>query len=161
MTRTVAALAAVAFLLAAAGPSLARDDAALKSAAEAYVRHPAVQHMLDDTWSVETMRSAIVAQLKAHGKSLRGDQVEALTRIVHEELNRIRPQFEALLTDAVVETFALEEIRALNRFLGTELGARAMTKTGSMMRSFYARGAPLLGRMSRRIVSRVQAELPQ
>ena len=160
MTRTIAALAAAALLLTAA-PSLARDDRALKSAAEAYVRHPAVQRMLDDTWSVETMRSAIVAQLKAHGKSLRGDQVETLTRIVHEELSRIRPQFEALLTDAVIEAFVLEEIRALNRFLDTDLGARAMTKTGSVMRSFYARGAPLLGGMSRRIVSRVQAELPQ
>ncbi len=160
MTRIVAALAATAMLLTAA-PSLARDDAALKAAAAAYVRHPAVQRMLDDTWSADTMRAAIVAQLKAHGKTLRGDQVETLTRIVHEELSRVRPQFETLMTDAVLATFALEEIRALNRFLDTELGARAITKTGSMMRSFYARGAPLLGKMSRRIVVRVQAELPQ
>ena len=160
MTRTIATIVAAAFLLAAAS-SLAKDDAALEAAAGAYVRHPAVQQMLDDTWSVDTMRAAIVAQLKAHGTTLRGDQVETLTRIVHEELSRVRPQFETLMTDAVLDTFSLDEIRALNRFLDTELGARAITKTGSMMRSFYARGAPLLGKMSRRIVSRVKAELPQ
>lgn len=161
MTRTIAALAAVAMLLTAAGQSLARDDAALNAAAAAYVRHPVVQKMFDDMWSVDSMRSAVVAQLQAHGKNLRDDQVEILSRIVHEELNRVRPRFETLMTKVVVETFALEEIRALNRFLDTKLGGRAMAKTGGMMRSFYAAAGPMLGKMSRRVVTRVEAELSE
>lgn len=73
MTRTIAALAAAALLCAAAGQSLARNGEALNAAAAAYVRHPVVQKMFDDMWSVDTMRSAIVAQLQAHGKKLRDD----------------------------------------------------------------------------------------
>lgn len=160
MTRTIAALAAAALML-TAGPSLARDDAALKTAAEAYVGHPVVQQMLDDMWSADTMRSALVAQLKARGAKLRNDQVEALTRIVHEELNRIRPQFEAALTSAVVANYTLGEIRALNRFLNTELGARAMAKTARTMQSFNASSVPMLRSMFERLGARVKTELPK
>ena len=63
MTRTIAAIAAAALLLAASAPSFARDDAALKVAAGAYVRHPVVQQMIDGMWSGDTMRSALVAQM--------------------------------------------------------------------------------------------------
>ena len=81
--------------------------------------------------------------------------------MVHEELNRVRPQFEMLMKKAVVENFALDEIRTLNRFLNTDLGGRAMAKTGAVMRSFYAAAGPMLGKMSRRVVARVRAELPE
>ena len=161
MTRMIAALAAAAFLLAAAGPSLARDDAALKSAAAAYVRHPVVQKTMDDIWSVDTMRSALLAQLTARGTKLRNDQLETLTRIVHEELNRVRPQFEAVMTNAVVANYTLGEIRALNRFLNTELGARAMAKTGRTMQFFNASAVPMLRSMFERLGARVKTELPK
>lgn len=160
MTRTIAALAAV-LLLAATGPSLAKDDAAPKAAAEAYVRHPVVQKMLDDMWSVDTMRSALLAQLKARGAKLRNDQIETLSRIVHEELNRARPRFEAVLTNAVVANYTHGEIRALNRFLNTELGARAMAKTGRTMQSFNASAAPMLRSVFERLGARMKAELPK
>ncbi len=161
MTRTLAALAAAVLLLAQAGPSLAKDDAALKAAAEAYVRHPVVQKMLDDMWSVDTMRSALVVQLQARGTKLRDDQVETLTRILHEELNSLRPRFQALMTNAVMENYALQEIRALNGFLETEVGARAMAKSGSMMRSFNAAAGPMLRGVFKRLGARVKAELPK
>ena len=160
MTRTIAALAAV-LLLAATGPSLANDDPAPKAAAEAYVRHPVVQKMLDDMWSVDTIRSALVVQLQAGGTKLRDDQVETLTRILHEELNRLRPRFQVLMTNGVMENYALEEIRALNGFLETEVGARAMAKSGSMMQSFNASAAPMFRSMFERLGARMKAELPK
>ena len=156
MTRTIAAIAAAALLLAA--PSLARDDAALKAAAGAYVRHPVVQQMIDGMWSSETMRSSVVAQMRASGKALRDDQIDTLTRIVREELARLRPEFETLMENAVFETYALEEIRALNRFIDTELGARAMAKSGAMMQSFNAAAAPMLRGMFKRMGARIKAE---
>ena len=125
------------------------------------MRHPVVQRMFDDMWSIDTMRSALVAQLRAHGKALRDDRVETLTRILNEEVTRIRPQFEVLMTDAVLETYTLDEIRALNGFLDTELGARAMAKTGRTMRSFNARAAPMYRRLTERIGARVKAELAE
>ena len=70
MTRTIAAVAATALLLAASAPSFAKDEAALKAAAAAYVRHPVVQQMIDGMWSSETMRSAVVAQMRASGRTL-------------------------------------------------------------------------------------------
>ena len=162
MTRTIAALAAAVLLLAQqAGPSLAKDDAALKAAAETYVRHPVVQKTLDDMWSVDTIRSALVVQLQAGGTKLRDDQVETLTRILHEELNRLRPRFQVLMTNAVMENYALEEIRALNGFLETEVGARAMAKSGSMMRSFNAGAGQTLRGLFERLSARMKAELPK
>ncbi len=109
MIRTVAAIAAAAVLLAA--PAFARDDAALKAAAGAYVRHPVVQQTIDGMWSGQTMRSALVAQMRASGRTLRDDQIDTLTRIVREELARLRPQFETLMENAVFETYALEGSR--------------------------------------------------
>ena len=162
MTRTIAALAAAVLLLAQqAGPSLANDDPALKTAAKAYVSHPVLQKTLDDMWSVDTMRSALVVQLQALGTKLRDDQVETLTRILHEELNSLRPRFQVLMTNAVVENYALEEIRALNGFMETEVGARAMAKTGSMMQSFNASAAPMFRSMFERLGARMKAELPK
>ena len=158
MPRTIAAIAASALLLAASAPSFAKDDAALKAAAAAYVRHPVVQQMIDGMWSGETMRSAVVAQMRAHGKTLRDDQIDTLTRIVREDLARVRPQFETLMENAVFETYSLDEIRALNRFIDTGLGARAMAKSGAMMQSFNAAAAPMMRGLFKRMVARIKAE---
>ena len=156
MIRTVAAIAAAAVLLAA--PAFARDDAALKAAAGAYVRHPVVQQTIDGMWSGETMRSALVAQMRASGRTLRDDQIDTLTRIVREELARLRPQFETLMENAVFETYALDEVRALNRFIDTGPGARAMAKSGAMMRTFNAAAAPMMRGTFKRMVARIAAE---
>lgn len=156
MTRTIAAMAAAVLLSAA--PALAEDDGALKAAAEAYLHHPVVQQTFADMWSVDTMRSAIVAQSRAHGRALTDGQIETPTRIIHEELIRTRPQFDALIKHAVVETFSLEEIRALNGFLDSELGGRAMAKSGAVMRSFNAGAAPMFAALFKRLGARFKAE---
>ncbi len=148
-------------LLAAAGPSLARDDAALKAAAEAYVHHPVTQQVIDGMWSGDTMRSFVTALSRAQGANFRRDQTEALTRIVREELDRIRPQVESLMTKAVIETFTLEEVRALNAFYDTEPGASATVKSGKILRSFNAGAAPVLMGMFKRLGERVKAEFPK
>ena len=127
MPRTVAAIAAATALLLTA-PAFARDDAALKAAADAYVRHPVVQQMIDGMWSGDTMRSALVAQMRARGRTLRDDRIDALTRIVREELARLSPQIWTSMVDAVVKNYTLGEIRALNRFIDTGLGTRAVAK---------------------------------
>ena len=122
MIRTIVAVATTSLFLAA--PAFAKDDAALKAAAGAYVRHPVVQRMIDGMWSGDTMRSALVAQMRARGRTLRDDRIDALTRIVREELARLRPQIWTSMVDAVVKNYTLEEIRALNRFIDTGLGTR-------------------------------------
>ena len=124
MIRTIAAVAAVAAAaMMLAAPALARDDAALKAAAGAYVRHPVIQQMINGMW-----RSAVVAQMRARGRTLRDDRIDALTRIVREELARLSPQIWTSMVDAVVKNYTLEEIRALNRFIDTGLGTRAVAE---------------------------------
>ena len=162
MTRKFVALAAAALLSVVASSTLAGDDdPALKAAAESYIQHPVTQQTIDSLWSIDTVRSALVAQSRAQGTELRSDQVEALTRILKEELDRLRPQFETLMTNAVIETYSLEEIQALNEFLDTNVGASAMMKSGTMMRTFNAGAAPLFQQFFERLGARIKAELPE
>ena len=158
MTRTLAALAALALL---ATPVRAAEDAALRAAAEAYVRHPVVQRTIDDMWSGDTMRAMIAAVARAQGLVLRSDQTETLTRILGEEFDRIRPRFETLLADAAVETYSVAELGALTAFYDTELGARATIKSGMVMRSFNARSAPVLRGLFQRLGERIRAEFKE
>lgn len=159
MSRLSTVLAAGAFLAILGTPALAGDDAALRAAAERHVRHPVMQATLDSVWSLETIRSGIVAQLQAQGISPRSDQIDALTSILREELVRMRPEFETLVTGVVIETYALEELEALNEFYGTEVGASAVAKSGQMLGVFYTRAAPLFRRFGERVGPRIEAEL--
>ena len=161
MTRALAALAAAALLAAAPFSGRAADDAALRAAAEAYVRHPVVQQTIDGMWSGDTMRGMIAAITRARGLALGPDRTETLTRILGEEFARIRPRVEALLADAAVETYTVAELGALTAFYDTELGARATVKSGEVMRSFNARSAPVLRGLFERLGEGIRAELEE
>ncbi len=161
MTRIIAAIAGSALLVVVASSALADDDAALKAAAKSYVGHPVTQRVVDDAISVDMLRSFIELQLQMQGTQLRDDQAEALTRIIQEELQRMRPQLEGLLTTAVSETLTLEEIQAFNDFLNTELGASVMLKSNLLMQSFAADAGPLLNQMFERLGTRLESELPE
>lgn len=161
MTRKIAMMAVAAFLTVVAGPALADDHPALRAAVESYVRHPVTQGTLDDILSIDTLRSALVAQLQARGARLRSDQIEVVSQIAQEEFDRIRPQIETLMTKAAIETYSLEEIQAFNEFLNTDIGARAMAKAGEMMRAFTAGAGPALQQLFERLGARIEAELPK
>ena len=161
MTRKIAMMAAAAFLTVIAGAALAEDDAALRAAAERHIRHPVTQSVMDSVLSLDTTRSHLVAQLRAQGMTLQDDHIEALSQIVQQELDRIRPQMETLMTDAAIETYSLEEMQALNAFYDTEFGASAAAKTGSFMQSFNAGAAPVFRQMLKRVADRIAAELPE
>ena len=163
MTRKFAALAAAALLsVVVASSTLAGDDdTALKTAVESYIRHPVTQSVLDDMLSLDMTRSHLVTHLQAQGTILRNDQIEVLTRIGQEELHRIRPQLDTLMINALIETYSLEEIQALNDFYETEAGESAMSKSGSFMQSFNAGFAPMFRQALERLGARIKAELPE
>ena len=159
MTRMIAALAAAVFLTALVGPALADDKAALKAAVERYVRHPATQSVLDSILSLDTTRSHVVNRMQAHGTTLGSDQIETLTLIIQQELERVRPQMERLMITSANETYSLDEIQALNVFCDTEVGARAMSKAGRFMQFFNAGASPMFKRLLVRLGTRIEAEL--
>lgn len=161
MTRKIAIMAAAAFLTAVSGPALADDKAALKAAVERYVRHPVTQSVLDSILSLDTTRSHVVNRMQAHGTTLRSDQIETLTLIIQQELERVRPQMERLMITSANETYSLDEIQALNAFCDTEVGARAMSKAGRFMQIFNAGASPMFKRLLVRLGTRIEAELPE
>lgn len=161
MTRKIAMMAAAAFLTVVAGPALAEDRAALKAAVERYVRHPVTQSVLDTVLSLDTTRSHVVNHMQAHGGTLRNDQVEALSLIIQQELDRIRPHMERLMITSATETYSLEEVQALIAFCDTEIGASAMSKSGRFMQIFNAGAGPQFKRLLVRLGERIEAELPE
>ena len=157
MTRTIGALAA-ALLLTVAGPSLARDDATLRTAAEAFVGGPLIQQTLDRLPDV--MSSGIAAGVRAGGRNLSHDRMETLARIVSEEFQRSRPRFEALLAKAVAETLSLEEIRQITEpFDDATSVADVKVSIARAMKAFRTGAVPLMEQMSRRVKARARAEL--
>lgn len=161
MIPKIAALAAAAFLTIVASPALAEDDQMLRAAAESYVRHPVTQHAMDSVMSMDTLRPGVVTQLQARGAELSSDQVEVVSQILLEELNRLRPQLETLMIEITIKIYTLEEIQALIEFNGSEYGASTMMKIGEMMRSFTVEATPLFQQLLERLGDRIEAELPQ
>ena len=161
MIRKIATIAAAALLSVVASTALAKDDPALKAAVESYIRNPVMQRTIDDLWSIDTLQSALVLQLRASGAKFREEQVEAVARLLEEELDRLRPQLMSLLTKAAIETLSLEEIQALNEFHSTSVGASATVKTGAMMRSFNADAAPLFQQLFERLGPRIKEEFSE
>jgi len=161
MIRMIAAAAVATSLLFALGEAPAKDDTELRAAAESYIQHPITQGVLDSLTSVETMRSSLVSHLNAEGTTLSGEQIEVLIRILQEEFERIRPQFETVMTKAVIETYSLAEIQAFNEFCSSDVGASAMMKTGMLMRSFNASAAPILRQFYERLDARIDATFPE
>ena len=160
MARTIAAIVAAAFLLTAT-PSLARDEAALKAAAQAFVDHPFMQQLLDALTSRDTIQRISTGAAQAAGKNLRDDRIETISWIVSEELQRLRPRLKELLAEAASETLSLEEIRALTPPFDTNPAADVKANLAKMMKAFRASVTPLKEQFSRRVKARMQAELPQ
>ena len=159
MTRIISALVATTFLAVIASSALAKDDPALIAAAESYVRHPVSQSTLDSIWSMDNLRSGVVAQLQARGVELKSNQVEQVSRILMEELDRLRPQLETLMVKATIETYSLEEVHAFIEFYNSEIGASAMMKVGKMMMSFNQNAVPLFRQLFERLEARIGEEL--
>ena len=161
MTRIISVLVATTFLAVVASSALAKDDLALRAAAESYVRHPVTQSTLDSMISMDTLRSGVVAQLQARNVELTSDQVERVSRILLEELDRLRPQLETLMIEATIETYSLEEVHAIIEFYSSEVGASAMMKIGKMMASFNQGAVPLFRQLFERLGARIGEELSE
>lgn len=145
-------------LLSLARPVYAQDDAELRAAAEAYVDHPVVQQVGDEL-SSEVVRVFFASLSQSLGDVLSDDGLEALVNIASEEMQRIRPTLTSHMVTAVIQTFELDEIQALQNFLDTDAGARAHLKSAAFVQAFYANAQSLLQEASERVSTRVVAEL--
>ena len=161
MIRNVFSMLVAVFLSVVAGPAVAEDSSALRAAAESHVRHPVTQRVLDGMLSIDTLRPHLVGATQASGTQLESDQVEALTRLLKEELDRIRPELETVMVNAAIDTYTVEELQALSEFYDTALGASAMMKADRFAQSFSIGIAPLFQQLFERLDAQIEAEIAE
>lgn len=149
------ALLILALATAPALPAFAQDTAALREAAERYIRNPVQQRMMDEMLSADAM----VAQMRAMVPQLTEEQAQLVARITSEEMAVLRPDLEAAMIDASVETFTLEEIEALEAFYSTPVGASVMSKMQPFMATAMGMIAPEMQQVQMRIGQRIMTEL--
>lgn len=155
MIRTALPLACALSLL-VSGASLAQDDD-LREAVERYVESPVQQRMMDEMLSADAM----ITQMQAMLPQLTQEQLEIVGRIGAEEMASLRPEMEAAMVEAAVETFTLEEILALEAFYNTPEGAAVMAKMQPFMATTFAMIGPEMQAAQMRIGQRVMSELSQ
>ncbi len=147
--RIIAALLALTLATA----SHAQDQERIE-AATAYVDSPVQQALLDDMLSPE----GITAQMGLAGDDLTAEQQARILQIVTEELATIRPEMRETMIDGLVETFTLEEIRALTEFYSSPVGVSAMKKMNPFMQRTMTSLAPAFQQMQEQLVKRLQDE---
>ena len=162
MIRNISLMLVAAFLSVVANPAAAEDNPALRTAAENHIRHPVTQHALDGILSIDTLRSHLVFASQASGTQLESDEVEALealTRSLKEEFDRIRPELETLMVNAAIDTYTLDELQALNEFYDTAAGASAMMKAHIFTQSFSVGVVPLVQQMFTKLNAQSEAQI--
>ena len=149
-------LASTLFALTMMGVSAAHaQDDALREAVQRYVDSPVQQQMMDEMLSADAM----IAQMRAMMPQLTEEQLEVVGRIGAEEMAALRPELEAAMVTAAVDTFSLEEILALEAFYNTPEGASVMTKMQPFMANTFAMIGPQMQEARIRIGQRVMTEL--
>lgn len=142
--------------LSLAAPAGAQDDA-LREAVERYVANPIQQRMMDEMLSADAM----IAQMRAMIPQLTEEQLSIVGRIGAEEMAALRPDLEAAMVTAAIETFTLEEVEALEAFYNTEEGASVMSKMQPFMATTMTLVGPQMQAAQARIGQRVMTELSQ
>ncbi|MEO1491714.1 MAG: DUF2059 domain-containing protein [Pseudomonadota bacterium] len=143
-------------LLLCGGPAFAQDDAAARfEAAERYIASPSQQDMITAMFSPE----AVLGQMQAGGGGMTPEQLQVASKIVTEEIGKVRPLIENALIKAVAETFSLDQIEAVDAFYRTPEGAAVLRKTQPMMGNFWNRVGPVLRQSQRNTNERLKREL--
>lgn len=126
--------AALAILLASSSASVAQDPNAL---AQDYMELPAVQAMLTDMFSPETMGTQFVESLPP-GMNLSEEQVGAIGTILSEAMTEVRPDIETQMKAKSAEVFTAPEMQAMIEFYSSDLGASILQKTSTFMTATMA-----------------------
>jgi hypothetical protein len=117
-------IAALAIAISTTGASVAQD---IDSLAQDYMELPAVQGMLSDMFSPETMGAQFVASLPTD-MNLSDAQVSAVGQIMSEAMGDVRPEMETLMQQQSAEVFSAEELQAMIDFYSSDLGASILQK---------------------------------
>ena len=112
-----------------ATPVFAQDASEL---AIEYANLPAVQDMMTDMFSPETMRKQVEVSLPPN-ISLTEEQLQQIGLLMSEKMNTLRPKVQEIMISSSSEVFSAGELRALIDFHSSEHGAAVMAKTTPFM----------------------------
>ncbi len=135
--------------------SFADDLAERRVAAASYLQSPAQQKMIDAMFAPDQM----LGLLKAQAPNLTAEQLDAVAKIVSEELATIRTNMEKVMVDVAVDQFTLEELKALDAFYRSEVGEAVMLKMPGFMQNYMSGMGPDMARMQQNIGRRVATEV--
>jgi hypothetical protein len=113
-----------AALALSSGACFAQDRAALSAE---YTNLPAVQRMMDDMFSAETMAGQIKATLPPN-MAVSEDQLARIGTVMAGEMAALRPALQNVMTEVTAEVYSAEELQALIDFNRSEHGASIMAK---------------------------------
>jgi hypothetical protein len=150
----IRALAAVAICLICFEVAQADDLAARRAAAESYVKSPVLQQMMDKELSVD----AFLAHMQRGLPELSEEDAAIMARVVTEEYANARVFMEAAWIEAAIETFTVDEIRALDAFYRSKQGISAMSKISDYERTFQEKSREDIQLMVQRLERRFKQE---
>ncbi|MEJ6387959.1 DUF2059 domain-containing protein [Gymnodinialimonas ulvae] len=145
---------ALPFALALALTPLTTTAQSTEDLAREYAALPAVQEMTAAMFSPEASAAQIAATLPP-GVELSESQLTDLGNLLSEELTGFQPRLEALMIDAMSETFTTEELSAMIEFYSSDVGRSILVQTQPMFTAIMADLAP---EMQARMMGR-QAEI--
>jgi hypothetical protein len=138
---TLAALAMSAVLL-TASPSSAQSSPQAQAPARAIPDEASITaaRQLGDRLDFNAQAHAMVASLRnqvaftfarASGKS-RDEALKTVDEVIMPDYANVAPELVAVITEAWASTFTADELRELQRFYGTPLGAKLQRNGGQM-----------------------------
>lgn len=121
-----------------------------------YSALPAVQEMMAAMFSPEATAAQLAASLPP-GVELNENQMTRLSTLMSEELIDFQPQLEALMIEAMAETFTAQELQAQIEWASSDVGRSVLVQTQPLMARITTQMAPEL---QTRMMNR-QAEIMQ
>lgn len=118
--------------------------------AQQYAALPAVQEMMASMISPEATAGQLAATLPP-GVNLNDDQMSRLAALLSEELVDFQPTLEALMINAMADTFTVDELQAQIEWASSDVGSAVIAQTQPLMARITNEMAPdLLARIGSR-----------
>lgn len=124
----------------APAPLLAQSTLELS---QQYSALPAVQEMMAAMFSPDATAAQLAATLPP-GMVLNEGQMDRLAGIVSEELIGFQPRLEALMIDAMADTFTVAELEAQIEWASSDVGRSVLVQTQPLMARIMGEMAPEL-----------------
>lgn len=128
--------------------------------AEDYIEMPAIQNMIDEMFSPETMKVQFEAGLPA-SVTFSEDQIDKVAVLLSSALQDLKPQIEAAMLESTVRVFSEDEISSMIAFYSTENGEMIMAKMSTFFADYMKDIGPEIQKTNVRLMPEIQKILSE